>query len=140
MAKVDFTTDFGQRARQRLEDEHLVWLTTTKVDGTPQPSLVWFVYEDAGTVLIYSQPQAPKVKAIHRNPNVALSFNSNAQGGDVLVFNGTASIVDEVLAKDHPRYVEKFGARIERMPMTPESFSETYSQAIRVVPTAMRGF
>src|SRR6478609_6474665 len=38
-------TEFGARVRQRLQDETLIWFTTTSADGTPQPNPVWFLWE-----------------------------------------------------------------------------------------------
>ena len=56
--RPDTTTDFGRRVERRLRDEYLVWLTTVRADGLPQPSPVWFLW-DGETVLIYSQPGKP---------------------------------------------------------------------------------
>ena len=71
---IDTATDSGRRVAQRLENERLVWLTTVAPDGTRQPSPVWFLW-DGGSVLIYSQPNRPKLRHIQRNPNVASNFD-----------------------------------------------------------------
>ena len=63
MPPIDFTTEFGQRALKRLQDEQVIWLSTTSPNGTPQPSPVWFVWKD-DRVLIYSQPDTPKIRGI----------------------------------------------------------------------------
>jgi len=64
----DFTTPHGQRATERLHTEEVIWLTTIGGDGTPQPSPVWFLWEE-DTVLIFSEPKTPKVANIRRSPN-----------------------------------------------------------------------
>jgi PPOX class probable F420-dependent enzyme len=63
----------------RVRDELIAWLTVTREDGMPLPTPVWFVWRD-DAFLIYSQPGAYKVRAIGRNPNVALHFNTDPTG------------------------------------------------------------
>ena len=40
----DAGTPFGDRVRERLVDEQVIWLTTVGADGTPQPNPVWFLW------------------------------------------------------------------------------------------------
>src|SRR5919202_4432924 len=90
---LDPTTEFGARVARRLREETLIWLTTVRADGTPQPSPVWFLW-DGQTILIFSQPNKPKLRNIAANPRVALHLESNG-GGDVVIFNGEAAIVGD---------------------------------------------
>ncbi len=137
---LDFTTDFGKRAAERLRTEEVIWLTTVGRDGLPQPSPVWFLWEDDAAI-IYSQSKAPKVGNIIRHPQVALNFNSDAGGGDVVIFTGTAEIVaDAPPATAHATYLAKYGAAITRIGMNPDSFADDYRTVIRVTPTKLRGF
>lgn len=39
----DPSTGLGERVRQRLRDEQVIWFTTVVGDGTPQPNPVWFL-------------------------------------------------------------------------------------------------
>ena len=48
---------------QRLDDELVVWLTTVRSDATPQPSLVWFLWEDE-EFLVFSEPDKAKLRNI----------------------------------------------------------------------------
>jgi PPOX class probable F420-dependent enzyme len=141
MSLIDTSTEYGQRVARRLREEIVVWLTTQGADGTPQPSPVWFLLEDDGEVLIYSQRDKPKVRNIEARPAVALSFNSTPSGGDVVVFKGDARI-DESLpaAVNHPAYLEKYAASIARLGSTNQQFSDEYSVPIRVKLTRLRGF
>src|SRR4029453_7250355 len=52
---IHLSTDFGARVAKRLEEEGIVWLTTTSADGTPQPNPVWFLW-NGDNVLIFSEP------------------------------------------------------------------------------------
>ena len=139
MLVLDLSTEFGARVERRLREELVVWLTTVRADLTPQTSLVWFLWE-AGTLLIYSKPNMPKLRNIEQNPTVALNFDGNGRGGDVVVFTGTAAIDRQAPSLDQiPAYAEKYAANIAGMNLTPASFGKAYSVPIRVTLTHLRG-
>jgi PPOX class probable F420-dependent enzyme len=137
--KLDTTTEFGQRVERRLRDETIGWLTTVGADGTPQPSPIWFLW-DGQTILIYSQPNTPKLRNIERNPRVALNLDGDGRGGDIVVLTGEARVDrDAPGAADHTEYLEKYRQGIERIGMTPKQFAASYSVPIRMTPTKLRG-
>ncbi len=110
MPAIDTTTDFGKRLQERLRDEEIVWLVTVSPDGVPQPSPVWFHWNQ-DEVLILSQPDAPKMRNIGVNSTVALHLNSSAEGGDIAILTGTAEVVaDAPRAHEIDDYVSKSGA------------------------------
>ena len=117
---LDTGTEFGSRAARRLREELIIWLTTVRGDGLPQPSPVWFHW-DGETFLIYSRPNTPKVRNIEGNSKVALNLDGDGRGGDIAA------------------YIEKYRENIARIGMTPESFAADYSVAVRVTPTNLRG-
>lgn len=138
---IDTTTEFGQRAMRRLREEQVIWLTTTGPDGTPQPRPVWFLLEPDDTILIYSQPRALKVRHIEANPRVALHFNTDAAGEDVVVITGSARIDPTTpLAHQHPAYLDKYHQGVIDLGMTPQQMGKEYCAAIRVTPERVRGF
>ena len=57
----DTSTDLGKRAVRLLETSTIAWLTTVDGDGRPYPSPDLVSHEDDGTLLIYSQPNKPKL-------------------------------------------------------------------------------
>lgn len=141
MSIIDSSTEFGQRARRRLDTEAVIWLTTVTPNGTPQPSPVWFLPDGEDAVLIYSQPNTPKVRNIAANPAVALAFNTTPGGSDVVIFRGEARVDDAApAADDHPAYIAKYADDIAGLGMTPESFAAEYAVPIRVTLTKLRGF
>jgi len=138
---IDFSTNFGQKAKQHLDEEYFVWFTTVGADLTPQPRPVWFIWEN-DSILIFSRPDAHKVAHLKQHPNVALHFNTDEKADeDVIVFVGVAEIdADAPPAHEVLAYLEKYRTGIAGLDMTPESFSQEYSLAIRVKPTKVRGW
>lgn len=139
MLEIDTSTEFGERVTRHMEDDVIVWLTTVGANATPQPSPVWFLW-DGDTVLIYSQPNTPKLRSIAANPRVSLNFNCTESGGDVVILLGDAWIAqDAPAANTLPAYVEKYAERMQGISMTPEQFARAYSVPVRVRPTSLRG-
>lgn len=137
--QIDPSTPFGERVTRRLRDEQIGWLTTVGHDGTPQPSPIWFLW-DGETLLIYSQPDTPKLRNIERRARVSLHLDGDGQGGDIIVLTGEARIAGDIPPGDQvPPYVEKYQAGIESLGMTPEAFASAYSVPIVVTPTKLRG-
>jgi PPOX class probable F420-dependent enzyme len=136
---IDTTTEFGSRVARRLREEPIIWLTTVRDDFTPQPSPVWFWW-DGATFLIYSQPATPKLRNIAARPKVALHFDSDGQGGNIVVFTGAAYIDDRTpAANEVPDYLAKYRDSIDRIGMTSSTFAQSFSVALRVTPTNLRG-
>ena len=136
---LDTTTEFGARAERRLQEERLIWLTTVRADGTPQPSVVWFLWDD-DMVLIYSQPNTPKLRHIAANPRVSLSLDGNGRGGDIVILTGTARVDDSAPSSASlPAYQAKYATGIRQLGMTAESFAQAYSVPIRFTPEKLRG-
>ena len=44
-SKIDTTTDFGAHVAKHLADDQVVWLTTVRANGIPEPSPVWFLWD-----------------------------------------------------------------------------------------------
>ncbi|MBI3978338.1 MAG: TIGR03667 family PPOX class F420-dependent oxidoreductase [Chloroflexi bacterium] len=137
--QLDTTTEFGSRVARRLREEPIIWLTTVRSDGAPQPSPVWFLW-DGETILIYSQPNKQKLRNVARNSKVALNLDGNGQGGDIVVIEGEARVAPAAPpANEVAAYLEKYRDHISRIGMTPAGFAQAYSVPIRVTPTGLRG-
>jgi PPOX class probable F420-dependent enzyme len=137
---IHLSTDFGARVAKRLQEEGIVWLTTTSADGTPQPNPVWFLW-NGDNVLIFSEPNQAKLANIGRNPRVSLNLNSNAYGGDIAVITGSAA-VDPAgpSAAERDAYAAKYGEGMKSIGLTAEGFAAKYSVPIRITPEKLRGF
>jgi PPOX class probable F420-dependent enzyme len=140
MAGIDVSTEHGQRALERLENEPVIWLTTVGQSGAPYPNPIWFLWEN-DAILIYCEPTAAKLRHLARNNRVALNFNASPTGYDVVVFSGTARVDERApSATAVPAFIEKYAAGIAEYGLTPESYAATYSVAIRVTPEKLWGF
>ena len=136
---LDESTEFGQRAARRLREEPLAWLTTVSPTGAPVPVPVWFLWDGGASIVVYSQPDTPKLRNIAENPRVTLNLDGNGQGGDIVVCVGRATVSDDVPADRLPEYIEKYASLIERNRWTPSSFASSYSVPIRIAITRIRG-
>ncbi len=134
------TTPIGQRVRWRLREEVVVWLTTVGRDGTPYPNPVWFWW-DGERVHTYNLSTAGRVRHVRERPNVALHFDGDGTGGDIVVITGVAEIVDDAPpSHEVSEYVAKYGERMTRMFGSPEGFSERYPVAVHIHPRRVRAF
>lgn len=114
-------------------------MTTVSASGVPQPRLVWFIL-DGDTFVIYSQPDAWKVKHIRSNPNVSLHFNSDPDGADFHVLVGSAEIDEDAPPViSEPRYLEKYREGIHGIELSEQTYSDLFRTAIRVTPRYVRG-
>jgi PPOX class probable F420-dependent enzyme len=136
----DTSTEYGQRVQRRLEEELIIWLTTVTNSGQPLPVPVWYLWDGDSEVLIYSRPDTPKLRNIDTRPKVALNFDSDGAGGNIVQFDGEAQIdADAPIATGVDAFIEKYEDGIRRIDMTPESFASTYSTAVRVRMNKLRG-
>ncbi len=137
---LDFTSRFGRRVNRRLRLEKIIWLTTIDSHNTPQPRPVWFHW-DGRTVLIFSERSAAKVRHVARNTRVALNFNSNEDGDDVVVLIGEARILRNPPSPGRVKtYLRKYRQGIKDIGMTVPRLMATFAIPILVTPKAMRGF
>jgi PPOX class probable F420-dependent enzyme len=136
---IDLSTEFGQRVQRRLKGEQIIWLTTVGKDGRAHPRPVWFYWQE-DEVLIYSQPNTFKLEHIHANSQVALNFDGDGRGGDIVVFSGSATIdPEDPPANEVLGYIEKYAVGLERIGMTSASFAGSYSVAVRIKLESLRG-
>jgi len=139
MLNLDLATDFGQRVARRLSEEKIIWLVTIDAHGMPQPSPVWFWW-DGASFLIYSQRGRGKLRNIQQHPQVALHFDGDGRGGDIIIFTGTARLdPDAPPAQQHAAYAQKYQQGMERIGMTAEQFAADYAVAVRITPENVRG-
>ena len=137
---IDESTDFGALAARHLREDKVTWLTTVTPGGSPVPSPVWFWWDGAETVRVFSLPDTARTRNIDANPRVSLNFAGDGEGGDIVVLNGRATVeADAGPAHELAPYAEKYAWGFERIGISPEEFSARYSAPIVIRLTRLRG-
>lgn len=134
---LDLTQKKDAHINKRLREDIIIWLGSARPDGRPHLVAVWFLW--TGTdFLIFSQPNQQKIRNLRQNPHVTLALDNTDGGKDVIVLDGEAELLtDPSVSTALPDYVAKYKALIERIGYTPEAMAQSYSQAIRIVPTKL---
>jgi PPOX class probable F420-dependent enzyme len=103
------SAELTQEVSDRLASDHYGWLTTVAKSGLPIPRLIWFFF-DGTDVVIYSVPDAAKVRHVERHPQVSLNVDSDGNGSGIIVIGGTATVdaTDVDCRTDEP-YWAKYG-------------------------------
>jgi PPOX class probable F420-dependent enzyme len=123
-----------------IEKAEAMWLTSVRADGTPQPTPIWFIRDADGSFIIYSMPDAQKVKNIRQHPKVTLNFNIDPGAEYYIVLTGEAR-VDETIPPSNqiPAYQTKYAALMPPINFTPDTLAATFSLPLRVVISGSRG-
>ena len=87
-------SELTQEVSDRLTRDNYGWLTTVAKSGQPVPKLVWF-YFDGIDVIVYTEPNAAKVRHIRAHPRVSLNLDSDGNGSGIIVVGGTAAVNSE---------------------------------------------
>jgi PPOX class probable F420-dependent enzyme len=136
---IEESTEFGARVVRHLRDEIVVWMTTVSPAGAPVPRPVWFIWDGADSVVMYSQPKL-RIRNLEENARVTLNFDGDGDGGDIVVLSGTAAVDRELpAASDDPDYLAKYDEHIARLGMTREEFAREYSVPVRIRLTGLKG-
>src|SRR5690348_2738467 len=103
----------------------------------PRPvGLLW----DGGEVVPMYRRPGVRVRNIGTNPKVALHFDGDGLGGDIVVLSGIAQVDTEALpANALPAWLEKYAAQIEAFRMTPATYAKRFSVPIRITLTRLDG-
>src|SRR5882724_4522567 len=115
---------------QLLESRIPARLAYVWVDGTPRVIPIWFHWNGREFVMA-TPPKAPKLKALAKNPKVALTIDDNAFPHKVLLVRGTARLdaVDGI--------VPEYAAAAERY-FGPEQGRAWMQQVQTMMPIMMK--
>jgi PPOX class probable F420-dependent enzyme len=135
------TIELGPAAVERLHSTPVAWLTTVRADGQPQSSYIWFHF-DGTDLLVFSQPDAAKIRNVRANPKVSFHLDGDGVGGGVLTIDAHAELldagVDEARTAD---YLAKYDEAIRtQLNSTPEQIHAQFRAALRITPTRVRAW
>jgi PPOX class probable F420-dependent enzyme len=137
---MDAPTVASARILRFLEQEPIVWLSTVRPDGNPHLVPIWFSW-DGEALLIFSKPDAQKVRNLRSRPTVMLALGDAEADFDIGLLKGTAELLDaparEVLTPEH---LAKYAAQMAAVGLDAETYAATYSQVIRIVPEGFLGW
>ena len=117
-----------------LDRDLIGFLTAVNESGQPQTAPVWF-WRDGNDLVVYNRPTSPRLASITANPKVSFSVRGDIRAAGALILEGTAAIGGLPSAVDLPEYVAKYEGEIERLGWTPSTFSEMYSEGVRITVT-----
>jgi PPOX class probable F420-dependent enzyme len=108
----------------RLRDEQNIWLATTRPDGRPHLTPIWFVYADE-RFYVCTSSKAVKVRNVRANAKASVSLESGTQP---VIVEGDA----RVIGRPYPpsvaaEFVRKFDWDLDSEP--------EYDALIEVTPT-----
>jgi hypothetical protein len=123
-------------AQELLKSKIPARLAYVWTDGTPRVVPIWFHW-NGKEIVIGTPPKAPKLKALAKNPKVAITIDDNTFPHKVLLIRGTArlesvnGIVPEyaaaaeryfgpAMAKGWLDQLSKMGSSMVRIIITPE--------------------
>jgi PPOX class probable F420-dependent enzyme len=125
------TVEFTQEVSDRLSSDKYGWLTTVAKSGQPVPRLVWF-YFDGKDVLVYSEPNAAKVRHIKAHPRVSLNLDSDGNGSGIIVVGGEARVdADGTDPLQDERYQAKYGEYASSLGFS-EEFLAAFNTRLRI--------
>jgi len=128
----------GAWARVHLERDIVAWLTTVAEDGMPQTSVVSFIWE-GDTILVYSEPDMPKIRNIARSPLAAFALETDPYGDHWLIIEGTVEEDRSVPpANEHPVYQAKYAEPLAHWGMDEAESARAFSVPLRIRPRRIR--
>jgi PPOX class probable F420-dependent enzyme len=125
-------------AREHLESDVVGWLTTVAAEGTPQSSVISFLF-DGTSIVFYSKPDTPKLRNIARLPVVSFHLQSDAYGDHVLSLEGVAEIDPTIPPSDvHPEYAAKYRDPLVHWGMDEAATAREFSVPVRIRASRVR--
>jgi PPOX class probable F420-dependent enzyme len=101
---------------------------------------IWFWW-DGEALLVFSKPNAQKIRNLRVNPSVMLALGDPEEDFDVGLIRGRAELLTTPTFDVLPAaFLAKYSARIAALDLTATEFAATYSQVVRIVPNVFLGW
>jgi PPOX class probable F420-dependent enzyme len=91
-----------------LAGPNLARLAYVGVNGRPRVVPIWFAHDD-GEIIMVTGPRADKLRALEKNPYVAITIDSSTPPYKVLLIEGEATLEPvEGMAQEYRPIVERY--------------------------------
>ena len=135
---MSVANDLEDWAEKALENDIVGWLTTVTPEGEPQTSVVGYLWTE-GEIVIYTMPNAPKVRNIQANAAVSFNLNTDRYGDRWVSIEGVARIdANSGSMADHAAMSAKYAEPLEHWQMDAAEVSDLVSTVIWIRPTKVR--
>jgi len=91
---LDLARDDHAHIADRLDNELVGWLGTTRPGGRPHHVPVWFAWDDPH-VTIFSLATSQKIRNLRANRACTLTLDSGDGGNDIVILEGHAEVLPE---------------------------------------------
>jgi len=127
-------------ALQKLDTDLIMWLVTVRPDGRPHAVPVWF-YPHDGRLLVFSEPEAAKVRHVRAGSPVQVHLESGAFGNEIVVLDMAAEVSDRSTSEWLPlfrdAYATKYAAAITDYGMALDDIAARFSTVLVLTPTRL---
>jgi PPOX class probable F420-dependent enzyme len=123
-----------------LCDSRVLWLSSVSADGRPHIVPAWFLW-DAGRIVLFSKPNARKVRNLRRHPRAMVALGVPGPDFDVELIEADAETPPTTAAETMPpAFAAKYRRLLRRAGLSASRFGEVYSQPIVLRPTRFLGY
>ena len=119
------------RVRPMLATEPVVWLSTVRPDGLPHLVPTWFCW-DGEALVVFSKPDAVKVRNLRANPRLMVALGRPEEDFSVGLIEAEATLAEAAVPA---QFFAKYADQLEEAGLDRATFTATFTQAIRIVPT-----
>ncbi|GAC1520557.1 MAG: PPOX class F420-dependent oxidoreductase [Ktedonobacteraceae bacterium] len=123
----------SEKAHAFLREKRFAVLATLNKDGTPQLSIMWYLLEDDGTIMMNTKVGRAKERNMRRDPRISVCFED---GYNYLTISGRVEMIDDpqVAQQDIYRLSARYhGVENARMQME-KQFSQEQRVTLRLKP------
>src|SRR5579864_7937612 len=86
------TAHLSDKARAFLREKRFAVLATIGKDGTPQQTVMWYILEEDGTILMNTKAGRVKDRHMRRDPRISVCV---AEGYNYVTLSGKVEIIDD---------------------------------------------
>ena len=133
------TSILSDWAREFLREDHVAVISTLNKDGSPHVTMIWYLLQEDGTLIMSTPGRTQKVKNLRRDPRIAVCVGDERRS---ISLYGTVTISEDqnVIRRDLeqlvPRYIKEEAARGPAMAL----FMQQGRVALHVKPVKITEF